>query len=181
MPKSLVTAGANPISLKEAKDHLRVSTNDDDLMIKNLITAATAQAENYTWRSLTTQTWDIFFDTFSDYEIPLGQLQSVTTIKYYDSDDVQQTLASTVYDVDINTDPGKISLAYGQSWPSVYDKPNAIEVRVVCGYTTTPEAIKSAIKVNVEMLYGNLFDNEHLQLKRTHEALLSPYRLVSFC
>jgi len=180
MPRSLVTAGANPISLKEAKDHLRVNTNDDDLMIKNLITAATTQAENYTWRGLTTQTWDIFHDTFSDYEIPFGQLQSVTTVKYYDSDDSLQTLASTVYDVDTNTDPGRITLAYGQSWPSVYNKPNAIEIRIICGYAAAPEAIKSAVKINVEMLYGNLFDNEHLQLKRTYESLLSPYRLVSF-
>lgn len=180
MPTSLVTAGTLPVSLTEAKNHLRVTGNDDDVLIDNLITSATTSAENDTWRRFTTQTYDVFYDNFANVEIPYGQLQSVTSVKYYDTDNVQQTLSSAVYDVDIVHDPGRVTLAYGQSWPSVYDRPNAIEIRFVCGYSTVPEDIKTAIKFKIEMLYGNLFDKEYDILDNAYTNLLTPYEIESF-
>jgi len=186
MSQTLVTAPtAKPVTLSEVKKHLRVTASDDDKLINSLITAATELAEIYTWRRFITQTWDYFLNDF-DYvnTLPYGKLQSVTSVKYYDSSNAQQTIANTVYDVVTDSDPGRVNLAYSQTWPYVYDRENAVEIRFVCGYgaaSAVPEPIKSAIKIKIELLYGNLFPNERDQLEMTYESLLTPYRIMTFC
>ena len=58
MPSVLVTAPTEePVSLAEAKLHLRVDYTNDDVLIGALITAARQHAENDTRRALVTQTW----------------------------------------------------------------------------------------------------------------------------
>jgi uncharacterized phiE125 gp8 family phage protein len=162
-----------------------VTANDDDQLINKLIDAATLQAEIYTWRRFVTQTWDYFIDDFSDKNtIPYGELQSITSVKYYDSTNSQQTLSTSVYDTVTDSDPGVVNLSYSQTWPFVYDRQNAVEIRFVCGYgasSAVPESIKSAIKIKLELLYGNLFMNEREQLESTFKSLLDPYRIVEFC
>ncbi len=55
---------AEPVSLEEAKRHLRVDGNDEDVDILGLITAAREQAERHTRRQLLTATWDLKLDRF---------------------------------------------------------------------------------------------------------------------
>lgn len=58
MPLQLVTPPAGePVSLAEAKQHLRVDGGDDDLLIGSLITAARQAAETKTGRQLITARW----------------------------------------------------------------------------------------------------------------------------
>lgn len=180
MPVILTTAPTSyPITLTDLKDHLRETGTDNDTIILNTLKAATSEAENYTWRKFVTQTWTYYSNGFAHkFELPFGQLQSVTSIKYYDADNVLQTLDASVYDVDTLSDPGVIRLAYGQSWPTVYDRSNAIRIEFVCGYTVIPESIKNAIKLKSEMIYGNLFDSEINGIVRAYESALNPYRLV---
>ncbi len=55
---------AEPVSLAEAKLHLRVEDNADDVLIGALISATRVQAEHDTRRSLVTQTWQLVLDRF---------------------------------------------------------------------------------------------------------------------
>ncbi len=55
---------AEPVSLVEAKLHLRVEDNADDVLIGALITATRMQAEHDTRRALVTQTWVTALDKF---------------------------------------------------------------------------------------------------------------------
>jgi len=181
MSKVIVTPPASyPVSLAEAKAQLRETSTDNDTYITALIAAATDEAENYVWRRFVTQTWRLYCQFFGEIKIPYGSLQSVTSVKYYDSDDVQQTLAATTYQVDINREPPIIRLAYGKSWPSIYSRDDAIEVEFVCGYTTVPESIKYAILMKIELLYGNLEAGEYRHYQRAYADLLQPYTLMDF-
>lgn len=56
-----------PVTLAEAKTHLRVTYTDDDALIAELITAARQWFEEQTYRALVTQTWDLKLD-----ELPRG-------------------------------------------------------------------------------------------------------------
>ena len=132
----LVTAPATePVTLVEAKDHLRLEISDDDTLVTSLIVSAREFAEQETHRQLVTATWKLTLNSFpSEIRLPLPPLQSVSSLKYLDTDGTQQTLASSNYDVDTDSEPGRICLAYGKSWPSIRSVKNSIEVEFICGF-----------------------------------------------
>ena len=126
------------MSLGEAKTHLRVDHTLDDGYIQSLIMAATSQVEAITRRKLITQTWLSYYDDWPNsnhFEIPFGQLQSVTHVKYLDSDLVEHTWVNTDYIVDTNSEPGLVVKGYNKTYPSdTLSTSNPIYIQYVCGY-----------------------------------------------
>lgn len=156
-----------PVSLAQAKKHLRVTDDDEDALIETAIRASRRNAERFLGRALVTQTWELVIDEFPDAEIkiPLPPLQSVLSIKYDDGSGVEQTLDTADYDVDAASEPGWVVPA--SSWPSTIDAINAVRIRFVCGYppdTTNspgdlvgniPDDICHAILLNLGSLYAH--------------------------
>lgn len=71
-----------PVTLEEAKLHLRVDSGDDNTLITALILTARQLAERETKRAFVTQTWQMYLDQASAViEIPKPPLQSVESIK----------------------------------------------------------------------------------------------------
>lgn len=128
---------AEPLSLTEVKNHLRVDDTDSDALITALIAAARREAEAITRRSLVLQTWDYALDDWPRDEIivlPKSPLRGVVSISYVAPDGVAQTLAASDYTVDRASDPARIVPAYGTAFPAVRDHVNSIAVRVKVGY-----------------------------------------------
>ena len=129
LTKTLVTAPTvEPVTLAEAKAHVNAEEHhDDDDYIQTLITVAREWCENFTRRAFNTQTWDVFLDRFPSagdvIELPLGKLQSVTDtgFTYVDTDGNTTQVSTAVYTVDTDSEPGRVYLAYNQSWPSIRD------------------------------------------------------------
>lgn len=137
MKTELVTAPTGMIvSLDEAKKHLNIDHTDDDGYIQALIMSAISSVENITNRRLITQTWKAYSDLFPAYfTLPFGKLQSVTSLKYTDVDGDESTMTASEYIVDIISDPGRLVLADGETWPSDNLYPsNPIKIEFVCGY-----------------------------------------------
>ncbi|MFM0326088.1 head-tail connector protein [Caballeronia glebae] len=73
-----------PVSLEEAKLHLRVIDSSEDTLISMLISAARAHAENICRRVFVTQKFDLYLDAFPYYTyygvipgyVPVDQLPS---------------------------------------------------------------------------------------------------------
>lgn len=154
-----------PVTVAEAKNHLRVDTSAEDTLIGRLITAARRTIELWEWRSHITQTWKAEADDFgaiidgcNEIRLPRPRLQSVTSIKYIDTNGVEQTLVkNTDYEVDAASEPGRISLVDGESWPVVDKTQHAVEFLYKAGYgdngSDVPELTRSAILLFVEHLY----------------------------
>ena len=89
MPLTLTTPPAvEPVTLAEAKAHLKIDTTDDDALITALIPAARARAEWHTGRALVTQGWTLWLDAWPDIiAIPLPPLQAVASVTVYARDD----------------------------------------------------------------------------------------------
>lgn len=134
---------AEPVSLTRAKLHLRVDHSTDDELIKSIIAAARQYCEGYQNRAYMVQTITLKMDEFpcsgnyNEIIVPRPPLISVSSIKYIDTDGDEQTVSSSVYDVDIYSEPGRIGLAYGQSWPGIRGDLNGVEVIYTAGYMTT--------------------------------------------
>ena len=184
----LKTAPASTaISLAEAKAFLRIDSDydDDDNYITSLINVATGVVEEFTRRRLITQTYNIFFDEFPPYiDLQVGEVASVTHVKYFDTDNTEQTLATSEYDVDTKIRPGRIYQSNDGDFPNTYDKPNAVEVEFVVGGDATdiPSTIVQAIYIIVGRYYENRQDvvlgTQVQELPLMVEHLLTPYRLL---
>jgi len=166
MKTSLVTAPVKlGVTLKEAKQHLRVEIGwtDEDDYIKSLIGAATQQAQQITRRKFITQTHDAFLDRWPGcnyIELPFGSLQSVTHVKYTDTDGTLNTVDSGDYTVDTDSDRGRVVLAYGESWPTEALAPdNPIEIRFICGYGDDETDIEPSIRQAMKILLSNWYEN----------------------
>jgi uncharacterized phiE125 gp8 family phage protein len=173
-----------PLTVQEAKDWARITESEDDDLVQGLIRAARCHVEQLTGRALLTQTWDLYLDCFPwQIDVPRPPLQSVTSIKYIDTEGVLQTLASSEYTVDAKSEPGRIVPAYGKVWPSTRYEPNAVQVRFVAGYglealdidARAPE-LRQAIGVLVGTMYEQRETRTPDELTEVPEAF---YQLVN--
>lgn len=196
MGLKLITPPAEwPITLEEAKAHLRVDldVDDDDDLIEALIEAAVDYCDGPTgWlgRALIDQTWELVLDSFpacdKEIKIPMPPLIEVVSIKYDDASGAEQTLETSAYTVDTVSEPGWV-LPVG-SWPSIFDGVNAVRVRFRCGYLGgSPEAetVPGAIKAAIKLILGNLYENRETivvgqsvdEIPWTAQALMRKHRI----
>lgn len=154
-------AASQPVSLTDAKLHLRVTHTDDDTYITTLITHVTDVAEKAMNRALITSTWDYYLDDFpqkSPYliELPKGYVSEVTSVKYIDTTNDYVTLSSSYYEADILSEPARIVLASGYSYPVVNKYLNAVKITFKAGYANAAAVPKSIIQVmylHLSLLY----------------------------
>ena len=206
MPIQLVTPPTEePVSLLEAKLHLRVDFDEDDMLIASLITAARQAAETLTGRQLTTARWKQVLDCFpgpSLMGVPAGQtftlpghaillakapVQSVVSINYLDMGSVNQTMPALTYTVDVACEPARITPVFGQIWPICLPQIGAVSVTFDAGYGTAsqvPEGIKSWIKLRLGSLYAHREEVAALSRGRIEslpfvDGLLDPYKVVT--
>ena len=175
------------ISLSEAKAFLRIDSDydDDNTYITSLINVATQVVEEFTRRRLMTQTYKIFYDEFPPYiDLQVGDVASVSGIKYFDESNTQVTLHSSNYDVDTKVRPGRIYESEDGNFPNTYERPNAVEVEFIVGGTSSdvPAPIVQAIYIIVGRYYENRQDvvlgTQVQELPLMVDHLLTPYRLL---
>lgn len=192
MALKLITAPtALPVSLEEAKAHLRIDHADEDTLLLALIETATAGAEHETGRALMAQTLEIALDAFpAAIEMTRTPVQSITSITYANSEGAQTVLSNVFYALDAADEFGwaYVVPAYDGAWPETRDEINAVKVRYVAGYASAaevPAAIKSWILLQVGALYENR-ESEAVKLGRGSalklgfvDALLARYKVYA--
>lgn len=173
-----------PVSLAEAKVQCGVaddvSYHDQNLL--SLITAAREKVETDTGRAAITQTVDYTLDLLpcglEPIYLPRSPVSSVTSLKYYDTSNVQQTLATTVYKTILDREPAEIRLKNSQQWPSLYGEPGVVTIRFVCGYAAT--AVPKSLQQAMLLLIGSWFENREAEQKggmvtSAYDALISKW------
>jgi uncharacterized phiE125 gp8 family phage protein len=123
-----------PISLAQAKRHLRIDGDDSDRLIEGFIAVARRWVEHYTGRALLWQTITARRDDLDQMPLPRPPLIAVSSIAYVDTAGATQTLSPSIYDVDVTSEPGRIVLAYDQSWPSVRGQHHDVTVTFIAGH-----------------------------------------------
>ena len=156
--KIITPPATEPVTLTQAKAHMRVDYSTDDTYITSLIQTAREYCESFQNKAYITQTLEIALDTFpcDEIRLPRPPLASVTSIKYYDLNDVEATVSSSDYFVDTYAEPGTINLNYNTYWPVTTLRPtNAVIVRYIAGGSTVSNKIKHAIMLLVNHWYEN--------------------------
>ena len=156
----LVTGpSSEPITLGEAKLYLRVDDTTEDALITAIITAARRKFENDTYHYLMPQTWELYLNqneiNAEQISINKSDITAISSVKYYDQSNTQQTLSTNDYQTAIQGRPYSIQLT---TVPQVYNRLEAMVIRFTLGYTNAaavPEDIKTAIKTLIGTLYEN--------------------------
>ena len=149
-----------PVTVAEAKLHLRVDISTDDSYIGTLITAARQWVEEYLDRSLVNQQWTMRLDSFP-YEIHLPRPPMVTSgtatavsVTYTLGNATTATLSTSAYRVDRNDTPGVVRQLREGSWPANLDDYNAVTVTWWGGYGSTGSTVPAPIRHAILMLVG---------------------------
>lgn len=189
-----------PLTLAEAKSHLRVFHAAEDDYISALIMVATAYLDGrcgVLGRALITQSWEYRLDYFPRSWImpriglPFPPLQSVQSVQYIDGAGVLQTLDPSLYVVSTGDAEGGIDPAYGQTWPQARAEPGAVRIAYTCGYGDAADAIPAPIRHALLLMVGHLYTTRQpiagadgsaslVEIPLTISALLDPYRLPAF-
>ncbi len=188
-----------PVSLAEAKAHLRIDHDLDNGRVEAAIAGAVAHLDGYTGilgRALVTQTWrqDIpFWPASRCLRLPLAPVASIASVSYRPAGGGAA----------VEVDPASYRLLAGTSDPSVLlpaafapaldNAPDAISVEFVAGYgkpgdegwpKQMPGALRSAILLMVGDLYrftdsAALGQVSAVPMSVTVDRLLSPFRRLS--
>ena len=174
---------AEPISLADAKLHLRTITGDtteDSAVITPLIQAAREYCENITGRALASQTVKAYPDKWGLWRLPRPPLTAVASIKYYDEDGTEYTLAAADYQVD--TVDGLINIINEPS--AALRDLNPIVVEYTCGYATG-NALPAVMRQAMLLLIGHWYMNREavvagattsVEIDLTTRAMLRQYK-----
>lgn len=195
--------GPEPLTLVEAKAHLRVASSGDDVYITELIGTARQLFENITGRSIVQQTIKLVADFFPEgtlpwwdgvRQTPLSAFGSrrfdlvrppniaVTSFTTYDLGNNAAVFDPTAYIVDAS-DPdraGRLILNVGVSWPVQIRDTAGIEVIFTAGYVTLPFWVKQAMRMMVAHMYSNRGDcSDDGLLSSGVMSIIRPYIVVA--
>jgi uncharacterized phiE125 gp8 family phage protein len=187
---------SEPLTTAELREWCRISNTASDAVIAAIAAGARELCERQIGRQFVTASYYITMDSFPwlngwqgiagqsaarDWPVirmPCAPLISVESVRYYDLGGTLRTLPTTVYDVDAASDPGRVALAYGQTWPVVRPRPGAVRIDFTCGYGTAsdvPDGLKNAIRFIVAQHFenrGESADASNLEIPAAAERLL---------
>lgn len=168
MPLRLITPPAEePVTLAEAKAHLRVTHDAEDGLIELYLASARETVEDATQRALMPQVWELGLSRFppprTGVELPVAPLLEVLAIEYFTFDGSPMTLSPVAYAVSLSSGPrcmpSKVFAAAAFSWPAARSRDaEAVRIRFRAGYADAA-SVPAPLKAATLLLLGELYDN----------------------
>jgi len=177
-PVRTVAPATTPVSVSEAKAHLRVDGSDEDTLIGALVASATSHLDGYSGvlgRAIITQTWRQDFDDFSTrLRLPLFPVASISSVTYRDANGTTQTVSAANYALLCDDRGYYVRFIDDYDPPIVYDDGPAVSVTYVAE-ATAPPGLMHAIKLLVGAWFA---DREAGEIPRAVDRLLTPFRRI---
>lgn len=150
---------------------------------QGLYVPISSNAYDYPWQ----QSWSPYAGEHG-LRLPMEPVVSISSVKYYDVNNVLQTVSASFYS--LYTDElgpyCRMNPATFQ-WPSVYNRPDAVQVTFVAGDATVNPAIKQAALLLVQHWYqlsisagSSGTDTQNFQAPPAVDALLSNASRLTF-
>lgn len=179
-------ATVEPLDVGQAHEWLRDVSESEAATVAALIKSARMKVEDDTGLALYTQTWTYALDRIPatrQIVLPVWPVQSVTSVKYYSTADVESTAATSVYRVDTSSLPARIVLKENQSWPTDVRPQDAFSIVFVAGWATVA-AIPEPLRLAMRLLVDHWFHNRGLmgqpgqvgsEIAMAYSALIAPH------
>lgn len=159
-----------PVSIAEAKLHGRIPGTSEDTIVSTYIKAARRYCENYLQRALAQRTLRANLVDFADtVELPFLPIDSITSIKYYDTSSPtvlvtleDNSVSPVVTDETYSLVNNVLRRNQNQTFPAVYPRADAVQITYVAGYAPqgspasyAPDNVKSAMLLLIQDMYEN--------------------------
>ena len=177
--------GAEPVTLAEAKAHLRIDHADEDDLILSLIRATREHLERETGLCLLTQSLRLYLDDWPDKGIVTlsrGPVRTIEAVTVYDHEGAPVAVPLAGHLLDGAARPARLWLKD----PPLPGRPlNGIEIDFTAGFGETgadvPGALTRAMLLHIGYVYafrGVLSpDQQPAGVPDGYERLIAPYRL----
>lgn len=169
---TVTSAPAEPaITPAEVREQFRFVDSAEDGLLTAYIEAATGYLEDWLRRAFVRRTYMLRLDSFAladriitpcgDAEIllPYPPLSQVNSVVYDDADGVEQTFAAASYQVDVYSEPGRLSPVPGESWPTTQSGAyNAVRISFDTGHASAaavPQQYKQLLRWIVGLWFRN--------------------------
>lgn len=170
-----------PVTLDEAKLHLRIDHDTEDGWIAGMISAAREACEQEAGRAIAAQTLELAIDAFPADGIKLLRppVASIESLVYVDAGGIERTMPSADYYLDGAQEPSWLLPAVDTRWPATRAQANAVRVRYVAGYADCPRAIRAWILLRLGTLYRTreADDEKPVMASPFADRLLDRYRV----
>ena len=166
----LVPPMMEPVSLQDARLHLRVDGTSEDVAILSKVTASRQLVELYTRRALIAQTWRLSLDKSTlEIALPWVPLEQVTSV----------TLDGTVVPTsDYHVDLDGARVIPLRQWPAPR-LPGGLKIDYVAGYGNLSSDVPSIFREAVLQTLGHLYANREAQeLPVGVKQLLAGWRVL---
>lgn len=158
------------LTLTELKIFLRLDGNDFDDILTPFITTSRQIGEKITGRDFVEKEYKTFLDYFpcGGIEIRKSKLKSITSIQYYDPHNTLQTFT----DYYITNESDYSAIYANNSFPSTYDRKQAVIITFKVDYPNFPQTLKQAMLSVCAYLFENAGDCADI---KQFKSLFFPY------
>jgi uncharacterized phiE125 gp8 family phage protein len=190
---AFVAIGGGPVSLDQAKAHLRVDFDTEDALIAAYLSAAVGAVENFSSRKLSETLVVQRFDGFTDRQgrdslrLWHGPVVSIEGLTYLDGDGTEQALSEDPLDGDyraVDGDPYYLLPPVADAWPATLDGRGTVKVTYIAGYGGAAGPCPGELAAAVLLMLAHLYLNREAVVTGTIatelplgvQALCNPFR-----
>ncbi len=191
-----------PITLDEAKAHLRIDTADDDLLIRSLILTSRLHIEVALGLALITQAWSCFLDRWPSTSgaplepagaavtlrdrtarspshhdaitLPISPVRSIDAIRVYAEDGTFVSLPVAGFATDFVSRRPRVRRNAETATPEPGRRLNGIEFAVTCGFGSVPADVPAPIRQALLLLVAHWYEHRDPGEIGTPEARIPP-------
>lgn len=185
----ILTGGpaTEPVSVAEAKAHLRVDGSAEDVLISSLILTSRLHIEAALGLALITQSWTLALDAWprgASVALPLRPVQAVTAVRVLASDGTPVTLSSSDYALEGKGLPPRL-VRTGLTWPVPGRVASGIEIAFTAGFGPLAADVPAPIRHALLLLIAHWYEHRDpieigsvdSNIPMAVSDLLTPYRV----
>lgn len=153
--------GSEPLTLNDIQTHLRLDGLDYVCILTPMIKTSRLIGEKITGRDFIEKEWRTYLDYFptcEGIELRKSKLLSITSIQYYDENNVLQTLSSDDYYITQEADYSSIFIKSDKSFPRTYCRKQAVIITFRTSFPNFPQDLKQAMLSVCQYLFENTGD-----------------------
>ena len=185
----VMTSGplAEPVSVADAKAHMRIDSTAEDALIASLIVTSRLHIEAALGLALLTQAWSYFVDAWPrsrEIVLPLKPVQAVAIVRVWAQDGTSRTVSADTFTLDGEGTPPRLVLSRSAAPPAPGRSASGIEIAFDAGYGDAGADVPAPIRQALLLLVAHWFENREphranapdTEIPHMISALLALYR-----